>query len=150
MIQLSYAGDLDPLTRIFRPGGEEITGRLFASVVAGFPSPADDHHEEEIDIGRHLVRNPSTTFFVRVEGDSMTGESIHPDDILVVDRSLRPATGNIVVAALNDSFTVKRLRTQGQRVFLEAANPRYRTIEISEGDRFSLWGVVTFVLRQTR
>ena len=83
---------------------------LYASKVqAGFPSPADDFMEGRLDLNQHLVKHPTATFFVRVSGDSMIEAGIHPDDILVVDRSLEPRHGKIVIAALDGELTVKRL-----------------------------------------
>ena len=78
-------------------------------VAAGFPSPADDYIEVGIDLNEQLIRHPSSTFFLRVSGDSMTGAGIHHGDLLVVDRSLDPRPGRVVVAVLDGSFTLKRL-----------------------------------------
>lgn len=121
---------------------------LYGGVAAGFPSPADDYLEEYLDVGEYLVQNPASTFFVRVQGESMTGDSIHPGDILVVDRSLTPKHRDIVIAILNTEFTVKRLHQQGGIIRLLPANPAYRVIEISEGDQFQVWGVVAHVLHK--
>ncbi|OYV18084.1 MAG: SOS-response transcriptional repressors (RecA-mediated autopeptidases), partial [Methylococcaceae bacterium NSM2-1] len=97
-------------------------------VVAGFPSPADDYVEKSLDLNELLIKRPAATFFVRVEGDSMLGDGIHPDDILVVDRSLTPDVGKIVVCALNGELTVKRLAREDQQWRLVAANPDYPDI----------------------
>ena len=97
--------------------------RIFsAKVSAGFPSPAGDYEESRLDLNRYLVKNPAATFFVRVTGDSMVGAGIHHDDILVVDRSLEPKTGNVVIAALDGELTVKRIRIRRKKVFLEPEN----------------------------
>ena len=112
-------------------------------VVAGFPSPADDYVEKSLDLNELLIKRPAATFFVRVEGDSMSGAGIHPDDILVVDRSLSPDAGKIVVCALNGELTVKRLARDDQQWRLVAANPDYPDIVIHEGLETIIWGVVT-------
>ena len=112
-------------------------------VVAGFPSPADDYVEKSLDLNELLIKRPAATFFVRVEGDSMLGAGIHPDDILVVDRSLSPDAGKIVVCALNGELTVKRLARDDQQWRLVAANPDYSDIVIHEGLETIIWGVVT-------
>lgn len=78
-------------------------------VAAGFPSPADDYIDVGIDLNEQLIRHPSSTFFLRVSGDSMTGAGIHHGDLLVVDRSLEPCPGRVVVAVLDGAFTLKRL-----------------------------------------
>jgi SOS-response transcriptional repressors (RecA-mediated autopeptidases) len=93
-------------------------------VAAGFPSPADDYVEVGIDLNDQLIRHPTSTFFLRVSGDSMTGAGIHDGDLLVVDRSLDPRPGRVVVAVLDGGFTLKRLARHRGRLRLEAANSR--------------------------
>lgn len=112
-------------------------------VKAGFPSPAQDYEEEALDINDYLVRNPTATFYVRVEGDSMDGAGIHHGDILVVDRSLTARHGHIVVAFVGSERLVKRLSLRGGKGMLVAANPRYPAIEINPEDPATIWGVVT-------
>lgn len=122
---------------------------LYASVSAGFPSPADDYLEEHLDIGDYLVDNPTATFFIRVAGDSMIGAHITPDSLLVVDRSRTPHHGDIIIAALNGEFTCKRYwREWNQPPLLVAENPHYPPIEVREGDEFIAWGVVVHILQQ--
>jgi DNA polymerase V len=112
-------------------------------VCAGFPSPADDYIDQEIDLNRHLIRNPRATFIVYAEGDSMTGEGIYSGDALIVDRSLQPRHNSIVIACLDGELTVKKLIHREGKPYLAAANPNYPTIEIREGDELIIWGVVT-------
>ena len=121
-----------------------------ANVQAGFPSPADDHMENSLDLNEHLVSNPAATFFVRVRGNSMRDAGIQGGDILVVDRSITPGNGQIVIAMLDGEFTVKRLSQRGSRVFLEAENTDFAPIEIHESQELTLWGVVTFVIHPAR
>ena len=121
-----------------------------ASVPAGFPSPAEDHIENSLDLNEHLVSNPAATFFVRVRGNSMRDAGIQGGDILVVDRSITPGDRQIVIAMLDSEFTVKRLTKRAGRVFLEAENPDFAPLEISESQELTIWGVVTFVIHPAR
>lgn len=121
---------------------------LCASLVhAGFPSPAEDHLEAPLDLTELLVRHRAATFLLRVVGDSMTGAGIFPQDILIVDRAIRPQSGMVVVAALDGEFTVKRLqrRSDGSLLLLPE-NPRYPPIQVTAEQDAVVWGVVTYVL----
>lgn len=111
-------------------------------VSAGFPSPAADYDEKRLDINEYLVRNPVSTFFFSVQGDSMEGAEIFDGDILVVDKSIRPQHGHIVVAFVDGERLVKRLYRRAGRVALVAENPRYPTLEIRDGQELQVWGVV--------
>jgi len=123
---------------------------FYSSVVqAGFPSPADDHVEENLDLNELLIRHPAATFFVRVEGDSMQKE-IHSGDILIVDRSLTPRTGDIVIAALGGEFTVKRIKIEEDVVYLIPDNPNFKPIEVKEDETFEIFGVVTTIIHDAR
>lgn len=116
------------------------------SVSAGFPSPAEDYVEKNLDLNELLIAHPAATFFVRVEGESMAGAQIHTGDILVVDRALSPANGSIVIAVLNGEFTVKRVQIKGKRLFLVPENPAFTPIEVVKEADFQVWGVVTYVI----
>ncbi|MCF6203661.1 MAG: translesion error-prone DNA polymerase V autoproteolytic subunit [Methylococcaceae bacterium] len=120
---------------------------LFSSkVAAGFPSPADDYIEKTLDLNDLLIQKPAATFFVRAEGESMLGAGIHPNDILVVDRSIKPVIGKIVICALHGELTVKRLKSVGDEITLGAENPAYADITVKEEADFVIWGVVTNVI----
>ena len=118
------------------------------NIPAGFPSPAADHAQERIDLNKQLIRNKEATYIFRVKGDSMTGAGIYEGDALVVDRSMDPKHNNIVIAQLNNEFTVKRLYRRGGVVKLVAENPIYPARLIKEEDDFVVWGVVTFNLHK--
>ncbi|MBS3952576.1 MAG: translesion error-prone DNA polymerase V autoproteolytic subunit [Methylomicrobium sp.] len=115
-------------------------------VAAGFPSPADDYVEKTLDLNELLVQKPAATFFVRAEGESMLGAGIHPNDILVVDRSIEPVPGKIVICALNGELVVKRLRRQTGQWLLGSENPAYQDIVLLEELEVVIWGVVTSVI----
>lgn len=120
---------------------------LFSSkVAAGFPSPADDYIEKTLDLNDLLIQKPAATFFVRAEGESMLGAGIHPNDILVVDRSIKPVIGKIVICALQGELTVKRLKSIGDEIILGAENPAYADITVKKEFDFVIWGVVTNVI----
>lgn len=113
-----------------------------AKVSAGFPSPAADYEDKRLDINEYLVRNPVSTFFFPVQGDSMEGAEIFDGDILVVDRSVKAVHGHIVVAFVDGDRLVKRLHHSGGRVALVAENPRYPMLELTGDMELVIWGVV--------
>ena len=115
-------------------------------VAAGFPSPADDYVEKNLDLNELLVQKPAATFFVRAQGESMLGAGIHPNDILVVDRSIEPVPGKIVICALDGELTVKRLERDNEQWQLKAENPAYPDIVIYDELDMVIWGVVTNVI----
>ncbi|MCX7736488.1 MAG: translesion error-prone DNA polymerase V autoproteolytic subunit [Candidatus Kapabacteria bacterium] len=136
------------VTDIFKPirKKEEYIPIFLESVSAGFPSPADDYLEGRLDLNEYLVRNPSATFFLRVTGDSMIDAGIHSGDILIVDRSLTPRSGSIVIAAIDGELVVKRLKISKNKIFLIPENRQYEPIEIKSEMNFEVWGVVTSVI----
>jgi DNA polymerase V len=117
-------------------------------VPAGFPSPAADHAQERIDLNKQLIRNKEATYIFRVKGDSMIGAGIYEGDALLVDRSIDPKHNNIVIALLNNEFSVKRLYRRGGIVKLVPENNIYPARVIKEEDDFLVWGVVTFNLHK--
>jgi len=117
-------------------------------VPAGFPSPAADHTQKRIDLNEHLIRNKEATFLFRVKGDSMIGAGIFEGDTLLVDRSVEPKHNSIVLAILNNEFTVKRLYRRGGVVKLVAENPIYPARVIKPEEELTVWGVVTFNLHK--
>ena len=120
---------------------------MSTSVRCGFPSPADDHLDRPLDFNELLIDNPAATFAVRIAGDSMTGVGIFPGDIAVVDRSMTAVDGSIVLALLDGEFTIKRYRRKGDRVWLQAENPAYAELAITEGSTLEVWGVIRSSIR---
>ena len=130
-----------------RPTHPANTFPLFAArVEAGFPSPADDYVDRALDLHEELVPRPAATFFVRARGESMIGAGIHDGDLLVVDRSLAPVPGRVVIAALDGALTIKRLGRGEHGLRLEAENDAYPPIEVGEDTDARIWGVVTSVI----
>ncbi len=115
-------------------------------VSAGFPSPADDYMEGDLNLNEHLIKHPTATYFVRASGDSMTGAGIFPGDLLIVDRSLEPVHGRVVIAEVDGQLAVKRLFRMHGKAALQSENPNHPTIELAEGSEVRIWGVVTHCL----
>jgi len=115
-------------------------------VSAGFPSPAEDHTQSKIDLNNLLIENPSATYYVRVNGDSMLGAGIVNGDLLIVDRSIEVTNNCIVVAHVDGEFTVKRIKKVKKKTFLQAENNNYKPIEITKEMDFELFGVVAHAI----
>ncbi len=121
------------------------------TIRAGFPSPAQDHIAESIDLNKDLIRHPASTFYGRVAGDSMIEEGIEEGDILVIDKSLMPEEGDLAVCCIDAEFTLKRIhRTSDGRLFLMPSNSNYRPIEVHEENEFIVWGIVTYTIKSNR
>lgn len=118
---------------------------MLSTAPAGFPSPAEDHVDQNLDLNEHLIRHPAATFFVRVSGKSMMGAGINDGALLIVDRAEEVREGRIVIAVVDGAHTVKRLRKKGDRLWLEAANPAYPDIQVLD-DESRIWGVVTYAI----
>ncbi|MDT0169192.1 translesion error-prone DNA polymerase V autoproteolytic subunit [Pseudarthrobacter sp. BRE9] len=113
------------------------------AVSAGFPSPAQDYFDGRIDLNAHLIKDITSTFVVRVTGDSMEGAGISDGDELIVNRALEPKDGCVVIAVLDGELTVKRLRITGTGVVLQAENPKYPDIHVPALAELTIWGVAT-------
>jgi DNA polymerase V len=122
--------------------------KVSGSVVAGFPSPAEQYLEPPLDLNELLVKRPAATYFVRVEGNSMSGAGISNGDLLVVDRSLRPADGDIIIASIDGDFTVKTYRRNKDGISLEPANPAYPILRLRPGQELDYFGKVTACIHQ--
>ena len=119
-------------------------------ISAGFPSPAQDYIDKVLDMNEHLIKNETSTFIVKVASLSMLNAGIDIDDELIVDRSLDAKHGDIVVALIDNEFTVKRLMIEESRKWLKAENPEYKNIYLSEEQELIIWGVVTCVIKMIR
>lgn len=118
------------------------------SIPAGFPSPAADHTQKRIDLNEHLLLNKDATFLFRVTGESMRDIGIFDGDTIIVDRSLEPRHGHIVLAIIDEEFTIKRLHNRNGVVRLLAENSDFEPIELTDGQELRIWGVVTCGLRK--
>ena len=121
---------------------------LKARVEAGFPSPAEDLGAHRIDLAKVLITHPQATYFLRARGHSMVESGIFDNDILVVERAIKPRRGHIVVAIVDGDFTVKLLHQRAGRIKLKAANPTFADIVPKDGQTLEVWGVVTSSIKQ--
>jgi DNA polymerase V len=122
---------------------------LFESPIsAGFPSPAEDYIDLKLDLNKFLIKHPSATFYVRVKGDSMKNAGIFDGDILIVDKSLDPKSGDIAVCVVDGEFTVKRIRKYNEDLYLVPENPEFEAIRITDNTDFIIWGIVSYVIHK--
>ena len=120
---------------------------ILSTVQAGFPSPAEDHGSERVDLNKVLIKHPLATFLMRVRGASMREAGIDDGDVVLVDRAIRACHGHVVVAVVEGEFTVKRLWKRGSNLKLQAANPTYPDILPKDGQTVEVWGVVTNAIK---
>jgi DNA polymerase V len=113
------------------------------AVAAGYPSPAQDYFDGRIDLNEHLIKDITSTYVVRVSGNSMEGAGISDGDELIVDRAMEPKDGSVVVAVLDGELTIKRLRFTPRGVLLQAENPNYPDIRVAALSDLVVWGVAT-------
>lgn len=122
---------------------------LFSHAVpAGFPSPADDYIEGRLSLDEHLIANKDATFFVRARGKSMEGAGIQDGNILVVDKSITPKSGSIVVAFVDGEYTVKTFIKRAGKIILRPENPSFSEIEFKDGQELQVWGVVVGTVKK--
>jgi DNA polymerase V len=136
--------------KFFLPDASGIQKHPFFSggIKAGFPSPAADFEENKISLDKTLVKNSEATFYAKAVGNSMTGAGIDDGDILVIDRSLEPVQHKIAVCLIDGEFTVKRIKKDGEALFLMPENSNYKPIEINLHTDFTVWGIVTYVIKK--
>jgi len=115
---------------------------------AGFPSPALDFIDLNIDLNKHLIEHPAATFYGRVQGESMRGAGINNGDLLVIDKSIEPADGKIAVCYIDGEFTLKRIKIDKSGIWLMPENDSYKPIKIEEHHNLEVWGVVTFIIKK--
>ena len=134
----------------FIPKKEKGIGQWLAEegISAGFPSPADDFKETRISLDKELVKNKEATFYARVDGDSMIGAGLDHEDLLVIDRSLNPENGKIAICLIDGEFTVKRIKKEGEKLYLIPENKKYKPIELKEENELIIWGIVSYVIKK--
>ena len=162
----------EDITPVPLPQEQELPKLAGEGIHAGFPSPAQDYMEGCIDLNKELVKHPVATFYGRVVGDSMLDAGVEEGDILVIDKSLEPCEGDMAVCFVDGEFTLKfisfRAPSEGSApleapkskvsynilhtkdLWLLPANPKYRPIHITEGNDFTVWGIVTYVIKKVR
>lgn len=121
---------------------------ISSGIKAGFPSPAADFDESKISLDNVLVKNKEATFYAKASGNSMIGAGIDNGDILVIDRSLEPQNNKIAICYIDGEFTVKRIKIEGDNVFLMPENKNYKPIQIAEENDLIIWGIVTYVIKK--
>lgn len=142
---LQVLGRVDELAP---PGG--VLTPVSAAVSAGFPSPAQDHYRGPIDLNENLILDRTSTFILNVAGDSMIGAGIFDGDQILVDRSIEPDIGDVVVAIVDGELTLKRLARSSGGWILRAENPAFRSIPLEGETEMVIWGVVTFNIHRHR
>jgi DNA polymerase V len=140
--------DSNKLT-FFTPDFDSSQSAPYASggVSAGFPSPAADFTETNIDLNKELSKNQLATFYIKFNGNSMIDAGINDKDILVVDRSIEPRDNKIAVCLVDGEFTVKRIKLEKDCLYLLPENKDYQPIKITEENQISIWGIVTYVIK---
>ena len=128
------------------PGALKNSIKLLGSVTAGFPSPAEEELQDTMSLDEYLINNPNSTYLLKVEGDSMLGAGIQPGDLVLVDKSLTPKSGDIVVAQVDNEWTLKYFEKKGRDVYLRAANKKYPLIKPRE--ELIIGGVVVANVRK--
>ena len=139
----SYSSSSEVLSKQVIPLAKE-------TISAGFPSPAEDHIELGIDLNKYLIKNPISTFFLRVSGNSMNNAGIYHNDLLIIDRSINPIPGHIVVAILDGEFTLKRLVKKQNNYYLKADKENYPAISLYEYTDIQIWGVAIYSIHELK
>ncbi|KQB42786.1 peptidase S24 [Flavobacterium sp. L1I52] len=117
-------------------------------VSAGFPSPAADFTENNIDLNKELSENPLATFYIKVKGNSMIDAGIENEDVLIVDRSIEPQDNKIAICYIDGEFTVKRIKLEKDCLYLMPENSNYTPIKVTEENQLIIWGIVTYVIKK--
>lgn len=139
----------DPTLSFFRPDFESDIRIPYIKegVSAGFPSPATDFTENNIDLNKELCKNPLSTFYIKVKGNSMINAGINDKDILIVDKSLEPKNNKVAVCFIDGEFTVKRINIEKEGVYLMPENENYQPIKVTDENELVIWGIVTYVIK---
>lgn len=126
---------------------EDLELPLLSFIACGFPSPADDFLDSTIDLNRHLIKHPNSTFYGRARGDSMQNIGIFDGDLLIIDKSISPSNGSIAVCFIDGDFTVKTIKIQQDLIWLVAENKKYEPIKVTRDNEFLIWGIVINSIR---
>lgn len=126
----------------------ELGLHMAENIRAGFPSPAEEYIELAFDLNKELIKNPSSTFYGRVRGNSMIDAGINEGDILVIDKSIYPNDGKQAVCYIDGEFTLKTFKITKDEIYLMPANPDFKPIKITPENEFMVWGIVTYVIHK--
>jgi len=118
-----------------------------SGISAGFPSPALDFEGITIDLNKHIVKHPSSTFYGKIKGESMKNEGISDGDLIVIDKSIDPSEGRVAVCYLDGEFTIKKIHFDKDTCWLMPANEKYKAIKVTSDNDFVIWGIVTHVIK---
>ena len=139
----------DKLNFLKPKNGKQLGQWIFEQgISAGFPSPADDFKEVRISLDNELVSNSESTFYARVNGNSMENADISDGDLLIIDRSVEPENNKIGICFLDGEFTVKRIIKRKGKIYLKPENINYNEIEIKDDNELIIWGIVTYVIKK--
>lgn len=140
----------DPKLKFYHPDHESELKIPFIpeGVSAGFPSPAADFMENNIDLNKELCENPLATFYIKVKGNSMIDAGINDKDVLIVDRSIEPQDNKIAICFIDGEFTVKRIKLEKDCLYLMPENSNYTPIKVTEENELIIWGIVTYVIKK--
>jgi DNA polymerase V len=127
--------------------GQSLELPLISEIKAGFPSPAEDFQDQSIDLNKEFVRNPSSTFYARVKGNSMKDANIEDGDLLIIDKSVEPSNGKIAVCYIDGEFTVKRIKIEPDGCLLVPANSNFNPIKVTAENDFLIWGIVIHIIK---
>ena len=120
---------------------------LMEGVRAGFPSPATDFIDLNIDLNRHLIKHPSATYYAKVKGESMKDAGISDGDLLIIDKSIDPIDGKIAICYLDGEFMLKRIKIRPDGVWLMPANSEFSPVKVQENNNLIIWGIATYVIK---
>ncbi len=140
---MSFLGPIFPPESVSSKSSLPLAHKLSSS---GFPSPANDYVEERINLNKQLIQHPASTFFARVKGNSMFSLGIQQEDLLIIDRSINPQPGYIVVAVLDGVFTLRKLTQHKGNLYLEAETPTQQKIDLHNSDHTYIWGVAIYAI----
>lgn len=142
--------NIDLSTPVLLAQGTTWVNELPCHVRAGFPSPAEDHMVQRVDLMAQLIRHPQATYLLKIRGDSMRDVGIFDGDVVMVDRAIAWRSGQVVVAVIDGEFVCKTLYQRGGRTKLKAANDTFPDITLKDGQTLDIWGVVVAAIKQFR
>lgn len=136
--------------KLYNADSSEVNLPFAEGVKAGFPSPAEGLPYSTLNITSEIIKNPASTFYARVSGDSMKDDGISDGDILVVDKSVEPYDGCTAICFIDGEFTLKHIELHKDYIMLVPANDEYKPIRVEAENEFSIWGIVRYVIKKIK